>query len=371
MKRITILTTLAILFATNLTAQVWRVNNNNGISADFTTLQSAIDGASNGDTLYIEASSNSYGDGVFDKKLIVIGAGYWLNENDSTQANKDDSRVAELTFNNGSQGSQIIGLKVYNGAYGYVSNWKLLTINVDSISILKCYIYGYQDNSQTFNGYTIYVNGNRSNIVIQQNWILSRLHDYSQTTYGNADGTIYGIYFSGTPFNSGVHNNFIRSYLSHNYGIAKSIYMGAYNSSIGLIINNNVIWGEMGTYYTSQYNNIILDGAYNNSSTDTKYNNICNSTQYPNTNNNQQNINMDSVFVDYDSYIDNGYLLKPNSPAIGAGMNGCDCGAFGDAGGGIVYKLSGLPDIPAIFEATINITGTTQIPVNIKAKSNN
>jgi hypothetical protein len=80
---------------------------------------------------------------------------------------------------------------------------------------------------------------------------------------------------------------------------------------------------------------------------------------------------MDSVFVDYDKYVDNGYLLKPNSPAKNAGINGGDCGVFSFDYDCEPYILSGMPAIPTIIEATYTTVGTTELPVNIKAKSNN
>lgn len=94
-------------------ATVWRVNNRPGVDAHFTTLQAAIDGATAGDTLYVEGSTTSYGAGIFDKQLVVIGAGYWLAENDTTQAYKENSQVGRLTFNTGSEGSTVEGLYIY------------------------------------------------------------------------------------------------------------------------------------------------------------------------------------------------------------------------------------------------------------------
>ncbi|HUR10478.1 MAG TPA: hypothetical protein VM012_03875, partial [Flavitalea sp.] len=47
----------------NSYAKIWRLNNNAGVAADFTTLQSAHNSASvgNGDTLHLEGSPTSYG----------------------------------------------------------------------------------------------------------------------------------------------------------------------------------------------------------------------------------------------------------------------------------------------------------------------
>jgi hypothetical protein len=80
---------------------------------------------------------------------------------------------------------------------------------------------------------------------------------------------------------------------------------------------------------------------------------------------------MSTVFVDFEKYIDNGYILASGSPATAAGVNGGDCGAFGTGTGGQPYILSGMPEIPAIFEATVPSYGTSSLQVNIKATTHN
>ena len=51
---------------------------------------------------------------------------------------------------------------------------------------------------------------------------------------------------------------------------------------------------------------------------------------------------------------DNRYELKAGSPAIGAGVGGIDCGAFG---GETPYKLSGIPFVPLIYQVNAPTTG--------------
>ena len=103
-RNITILTAIIIFIAMSASATVWRVNNRPNVDADFTTLQAAFTGASAGDTIYLEGSPFSYGGGSnFNKQLTVIGTGYWLNENDSTQAYNQPSIVSTLKFNAGSE----------------------------------------------------------------------------------------------------------------------------------------------------------------------------------------------------------------------------------------------------------------------------
>jgi len=359
-QKITFLTVAIIFIAITLNATVWRVNNRTNVDADFTTLQDAIDGASDGDTLYIDGSATAYGDGTFTKKLIVIGAGYWLDENDTTQTFKQNSTVGKLIFNDGSQGSIVQGLYIY---YTQASSFNVIEINTDSITVERNYVYAYNTytSSGTVDGSAIYIASNTADITIRHNWLNARINNAYSTP------KVIGVYIVGVPEGTVVNNNFIRSFNSGSSSSYYAIYFATNNPNNELMLSSNVMWGAVRTYYTNHYDNILVSGTYNNGTGDESFNNLCDGTQYPNSNNNQQNVDMTSVFVDYDSYIDNGYILASGSPAIGAAINGGDCGAFGD----YPYILSGIPAIPAIFETTIIPFGSTSLPVNIKASSHN
>lgn len=363
MKKTHLLYVAFFICIQSASATVWRVNNLTNVDADFTTLQAAIDGAVDGDTLYVEGSATPYGDGTFAKKLMVIGTGYWLEENDTTQAFKYTSSVGKLVFNDGSQGSVVQGLYIY---YTLTSAFNVIEINTDNITIERNYIYAYNTSTSPGSvlGNAIYLGANTSNIDIRHNWIDARVNHNS---FSYSGVTAIGVYVAGIPENTVIKSNFIRSYRSSSYGGYYAIYFATNNSNNELMVSSNVMWGSIRTYYTYHYENILVSGTYYIGTGDESYNNLCDGTQYPNTNNNQQNVDMTTVFVDHDLYIDKGYLLAPGSPAIGAAMNGSDCGAFGD----YPYILSGMPDIPAVFEATVVPFGTTTLPVNIKATSHN
>ena len=375
--RITFLSAIVLLIVMSTNATVWRVSNRviSGVTvdADFNTLQAAIDGASSGDTLYLMGSGLSYGNGTFNKQPVVIGPGYWLSENLNTQAVKDTARVSFLTFNEGSQGSQIQGLYInYSVTTGGAGSpiYKLININTDSITLAKNYVLMYRYGSYTHGlNEAIVINGNRTNIKIQQNWIEVEIND----NYSGYNGNGYAIHFYGIPTNCFIQNNFIRANRSNLYGIVYSIQMDIVDMANDLYLYNNVIWGDCVTYYTEILNNILISGTYSGGGDLMMYN-ICDGTQYPVDPpelNNQQNIDMSTVFTDYIKYIDNGYELAPGSPAIGAGVNGGDCGVFSYDTGGYPYVLSGMPAIPAIYEATVDPIVGSSLPVNIKATSHN
>ncbi|MCD4819664.1 MAG: hypothetical protein K8S23_13330 [Candidatus Cloacimonetes bacterium] len=339
-------------------ATVWRLNNIPGVDADFiTNLQDAVDGVTSGDTIYVEQSPFSYDGATISKQVILIGGGYWLTENDSTQASEEESEIGGLVFNPGSEGSIVSGFAIYHELTLF-----MITINTDNIIIERCFLYfGAKDYDNI--APIMYINGNLNNITIRQNWMY----------YYNVSGAGVCIYFNGDSQNVLIKNNFISSNTSNLSG-------GSIRMEIGSTVNspqisNNIIEGEIHTFNCVYVNNILLGGNFYNGSGGIIANNLCNGTQFPDTDNNQQNVDMATVFVDHDLYIDNGYILAPGSPAIGAGFNGGDCGMFSNDYGGVPYVLSGLPAIPAIYEIDFNSTifpsDENTLEVNVKAKSHN
>ena len=342
-------------------ATVWRLNNIPGVDADFKIdLQDAIDNISSGDTIYVEQSPFSYGVATIAKKVILFGGGYWLSENDSTQASEEVSKIDKLNFYTGSEGSILSGCYLYSAAQIY--DFRLIEISADNITLERNYIF--LDQLGGYSGNSVYINGNRNDIIIQQNWILQTDNNAKQAC----------IYINGDPGNLKIQNNFIRSYYyPYNDGIC--IYSTTNSISGDFAIINNVLLGDIHTHSSLLINNILITGSYYNGYGGIAANNLCNETQFPDINNNQLNIDMSAIFVDHDLYIDNGYILAPGSSAINAGFNGGDCGLFGYGYGGNPYVLSGIPNIPTIFEVNFNSmvfpADTTNLQIDVKAKSNN
>jgi hypothetical protein len=310
---------IAAVFSANAT--IWRVNNNAGINTGITTLQQAHDTASVGDTIYLKFSPNNYGGCTFTKKLLVIGTGYFLTANPNTPANKAAATVNVLTFNTGAQGTIVTG--VYNTTFSF--------INTDSI-ILRRNVLGHISMGA--------MNNTVSNIILEQNYFTGSIN----------------LYYS---YNVIVSNNII----------GRLLY--STGSSSATIVNNIIntdhtiySWGLMNS---TIHNNIFHAGNPTFTNCELK-NNIFHSTG-TNANGNQYGIVMDSVFVGTGSP-DGKFMLKSNSPAIGAGLGGTDCGVFG---GSNPYVLSGLPAVPYIYEAIIPTSGSTTggLPVQIKIRSNN
>jgi hypothetical protein len=298
-------------------ATKWRVNNS-GVPADFASMQAANDATLvlAGDTVYLESSSVSYGALTTSKKLIVIGPGYFLGENDSTQANVAPAMIGICTFNPGADGSVYMGVSFVDIMYVNASNILLKRVSAS----------------------TIYITNNASNIMITGSFIYS-LYIYS----GSQNIIITNNIFSSTQL----------------YGYAINM-----NSGSSGTITNNIFQTNM-TVFDCIFRNNIATGVgspYNafTEANSTVQNNIGADLQFPTGSGNQQNVIMTDVFLLTGS-TDGRWRLKSGSPAIGAGFGGVDCGAYG---GGTPYMLSGLPNVPAIWLLDVN-----GLNVTVKAKS--
>lgn len=328
-----------VTLAMNVSATVWRVNNMPGVNASFTTIQAAHNAnyVYAGDTIYLEASSGTYGNLTATKRLVIIGAGYFLVENSYQQANSNSSIIGTIILNAGSQGTIIEGCRINN-----------LLISTSDIIIQRNQIIN-DDNSTPL---IKFPSQNINNTLIRNNYLK---HEHSYAGIG---------IFSEV---SGINNvriigNYIETIDASDFALDLRIGFSG-------IIENNVISGNVKIYGTQFNNNILREGTFTPTNS-TYYNNIGNATQFGTTNGNLQNINMITVFVGPTGYSTDGqWQLKTGSPAIGAGVGGVDCGMFG---GAFPYVLSGLPGIPSIYFHEQDIDNVNQqLNISIKAKSNN
>lgn len=316
-----------IVFSISTNATVWTVDSNPGNhAANFTNVQVAHDDAADGDTIYISGFSGYYPDVTISKKLYIFGPGYFLNENDSTQANTYAATLSIVRFDPGSENSIISGCRL------------IAHIHTDSITIKRNYIY--RDPY-----YAIYLENNASDIIIKQNYINSNYN---------------AIRFNANHNNINISNNFITS-----VGLSTYCILGTSNCT-NIIVENNILYGGVTLYNAVISNNIFRDGGYTGNSSNSIMNNICNGTQFDTTGNNQQNVNMTTVFVDSGT-TDGQWQIDPLGAAAGTGTFGTDIGMFG---GITPYILSGIPEIPTIyfFYGPSNASQTLQIQAKIKSR---
>ncbi len=323
-------------------AAVWRLNNNPAVDADFQTFDQAQEAASAGDTIYIEGNGeqNHYGSITITKKLILIGPGYFLNENDSTYANGTYARFRSVVVQSTAPGTQIYGLYFYSEDY----NIRHLTIRASDVVAARNYFYPHDYNM-------IMVDSAVQNLTIVQNYA-------------------HNILIKAKASNCMIVNNFINNRIELN------------NLSNAVIVNNVIGYGISNAFNCQIRNNIVYSNpggdvlSVNNSGNTISFNLIAGGliaggTYGPG---NQGSINMGDVFLGYPNQgnqsTDGKWQLKNDGPAIGAGEGGTDCGMFG---GTLAYVLSGLPPVPRIYEALVPAAGSTAsgLPVIIKAISQN
>ena len=327
--------TLSLLCFCALTtnATTYRVNNTGGISANFTSLQAAHDGAVDGDTLIIEGSEIGYSSAyTATKKLTYIGPGYFLTQNPQTQANLSTASITSSFYlSAGSAGSVVMGL----------SFWYDVNINENNILFKRNYF-----NTQ----YDVNISNNYSNVVFIQNYFTRVNSTYAALVIGTGCSNIL------------LSNNIFEN-TSTNYTI---------NMTGGsATISNNIFRGKCKFMNSVIKNNIFAVSQSTVTETACSFtNNLCDATQLADSVNNLRNVDMATVFEGSGTGIstDAQWKLKAGSPAIAYGANGEDCGMYG---GIDPYVLSGMPPVPSIFYFSAPSTGSASqgLPVHIRARS--
>ena len=327
---------LAITF--QLSASIIRVNNT-GVDADFIDLPSAVAAAIAGDTIHVEPSPTSYGTITINKELVLIGAGFHLGENMGLQANAITSKILRIYLSPGAENTVITGLEITyinRTGSGVISDILITRNRILQIALTS--------------------NQNMTDIYITQNYFIGTSSTYGLQTIGSGIKTFVVI---NNIFDVGVSN--------HN-----RINMDANTTSI---FSQNVFNGrEVSTYSSTFQNNIFpRDLIVNNGFSNTYMNNIGVGNALPVGNGNQLNVTMTTVFEDFNNSSsnftsDSRYQLKAGSPAIGAGVTGEDCGAFG---GVAPYRLSGIPAIPTIYSFIAPSIVTGNFTVTLSTRSNN
>jgi len=321
-----------------LNATVRRVNNLAGTGAGYTTLQSAHDAAIAGDTLMVEPGQ-PYGQLVVTKRLVILGPGYFLGQNDNSQAGMFSAQVDSLTFNAGSEQTLASGLHIKD----------VVQINTSQIT-LESNLILFSSLSNSY--FLIYIAAELSGIVIKKNYIENTYSSYGEVLdIGN-----------GTSVN--ISNNCIMS---------KNTYSGypliAMKEASLITLTNNVLKGHLILYTGATVKNNIwmndeLSGTFSTSSS--SYNVTENGTLTGITD--IQSADIEAVFVGSGS-TDGKWQLSEGSEGEGAGEGGIDCGMFG---GTDPYVLSGInQSLPRIYylSSSGQGTATSGLQVHIKAKA--
>lgn len=318
-----------------------RVNNTPGVDADYSDLQEAITNAGEGDIIYIESSGIPYSGSyhVDEPFITLIGPGYFLNINDSTQANKAPSMINTLYLDETATGAIVMGLKITGTLY----------VNASSAKVSRNFLTSV----------TMAASNTMADLSLFQNYITGTIaansssHYSTAGIYNNIISVAWGnVFITADKATFNIYNNVIAN------GYSQSGWMTLYNSSL----KNNIIYN----YYSSNPAFIDPSPTFNNTISN---NVICQEvlTEFPN---NVWGEAIEDVVLYNDGGPEGRYVLIEGSPAIGAGNTGNDCGIFGT---NTPYVYSGLPPMPHIFESNIPHSGSSSsgLPVHIKAKTQN
>jgi hypothetical protein len=371
-KEIFLTLTVCILVTLTTQANIWRVNNDASKGADYTTIQAAIDNAStfNGDTIHIEPSANVYAAANINKRVTIIGNGYFLTGtggNAGLQQNVSTSRVNSLTFNQGTgatpttgaSGCSIAGLDI-------VSTLQLN--NVANITITRCLIGG----QITFNAYgSVAVAG----IKITKNYITSGVGTSGFTGTPSVDVTFENNIFSaiagfanGTVqinlpttmkglFRNNIYNEGSFQLTLSNFYVTNNIFTAAVlsNTNVNNVYKNNI-------FVAATANNGVVNGTAGNVTGVTLTNIFAsNVTSTTTVGDNRFNLLVGGA--------------NPNPAVNGGETIGAvvtpECGAYGATD---PYRPSGIPGVPTIYFLNVPsgvATGATSMQISVSTRSNN
>lgn len=326
---------ILLISASSLQATIWRVNNQSTSTAVFTTVQAAIDSdlVSNGDTILIEGSAQTYAGFDVDKRLVIIGSGYFLNENPKTSLDGIHSIIqGDANFNTGSEGSVLSSV-----IFGSLNSGYGPDIATNDITITNCFLQN-----------EIEIAGNVSGLWIIKNYFNTQFIEYFNSSY-----KMQGLVLKNNIItNDAILSSTVQTPRTF-AAVENNLFLGSVNLTTSTYRNN--IWLPLESETISvtagikEYNlNISVDmGAENN---------------------NQVFTGTTQLYTGAGS-TDGKWQIKEDSAFKNAGKDGTDPGPFGGAN---PYVLSGLPALPVIYEISTTGFGSTEdgLPVTIKVRAN-
>lgn len=302
----------------------------------YSTIQLAYNAASAGDTILVSPADGEYAGIGISKEVHIVGTG-WEPYSESVP----NTKASYFIVNSGGDGSSITGFEV-NGDF---------TIFASNVTIQrnKCR--------------TIHVRSGCNNVVIKQNFI-SHIKESSTlissaivVVYSNAQVTLT----NNIIINTSIHSSYSR-------GIYAQYPVNAFiNNNVIRTAATAIILDKSGDNFSthSVQNNIVLSGSITGAFDGNVSYNIGNSTQFAVGNNNQQNVDMNTVFVDPNNL---DFHLLEESPAIEAGFGETDCGIYGGVFPFVDNGRSWLPAITGVnVPVLVNINDGLNISVTAKS----
>lgn len=298
-------------------ATVHTVSNATNHPAQFTSVQTAVNTATAGDTILVTGSATSYGTVDITKAITLIGAGH--NASPNTQ-------FTILNLQAGSSNTKLIGVLITATCQFFA--------NLTNITVERCRINGTFGPFNT--GYTM-------NGLVVRNCVFPITNTIA---VGNSSTNIRyeNNIFAGTNPTALNTNNATNVSISHNL-FMHATGGTAFNNVSMAIISDNIFWGRTPVHAT------VNNCTFNNNITFETTNDAIPFGSNVGSNN---QTGVDPLFVNAPARTFNlgyNYNVQASSPGHAAGSDGTDIGVFG--GAFPFVDLTGRPRIPLVTTLTI------------------
>jgi len=370
--KISVLTFALILGALQARCTIHTVSNDVNHPAQFSDIQSALNAANAGDTIYVNGTQYLYPDFEVSKKAIIIGAGY----NSSNQLNLNTT-VNNISLNktlvqNDASGTVIMGFMIYDqvGLASGSSAVNNITLtrnffrpnnNFTVVSICSTCSNWLIYNNIFINccggSYTVGIDGGNgsTNVIIQNNFFSSEgngIQNFNQSSVVIDHNIFQNTGIAAVKFAT-ITNNIYVTTNSRNFMDA--------NTNYNIFDDNLSIVNSIGPDApTNSFLGGTNSGAGNQVGVDPLF------TAVADLNNFNYSFN---------------YRLQSGSPGHNAGTDGTDLGVYGGTypfpsggtpGGG--YDTSAPPPIPQVTGMNIqnaSVLPAAQLKVTVQATINN
>lgn len=203
------------MMAVTSQATVLRVSNTDS-STHYATVSAAVEAAAEGDTIVIDGSNVSYGDVTLNKRVVLMGPGYWLRENGIATEAAYSAELSTLTTTEA--GTVVTGIVVKQG----------MTVKGAHTIITRCYV--------STSLYTcIVLEPGADNCVIHQNYLTQSIGN------GTSGRDTYNHQITNNIWDTSlksIHNSYVAFNTSFSHW-GESVW-----SSTGNKIERNIVYSE-------------------------------------------------------------------------------------------------------------------------------
>lgn len=326
MKKIPFLLVL-LLTTSQLFANKYTLDNSPGAPADFTNVTDAMNGVSDGDTIYVQPSATSYGIINLNKRIVLLGAGH------HPEFTSYRSEFSDIRFYTGSGESIIKGV--------YVSNLIVIMAFQTVPNVILSHNYFTGQNVMSYESWasapTWII---ESNVIYSvANWISIGAFTDGTIFRNNLICTVSSNIFYALPADTILdHNTFI---FSSSYQVENLINGTSVNVTNNIFYINAPATGNLQGTCTGCFWENNMTYALNGTINDLPGNN------YNNTDPLFVNVPDNSPLFLYT----NDYHLTALSPALDAATDGTDIGL---TGGITPFNMYGFdPHLPRLQEVNL------------------